>query len=255
MKKAAERQPFLHFKLFKNKHMKLFKAFIATFFLLSLNICNIQAQMVVVGSESILDRLRLNKGINGVETALYSNINGDPYIFKGFQKGTLTVNSGEKFEVNLRYDIYANEMHLKDKNEIYAIIHPEKVKLIEIDSLRFIYCGDIKSSEEETPKEGLYFILKTDGRCKLLVKKNIRVQDAEPPKLYQEAKPAKFILTNDTYFLKLEDKSAVKIKNKKELLSVLNDQKEALNVFMSSNKLDVKTVKDLIKIVTFYNGL
>ena len=224
--------------------------------LLIINISlTVQSQIIVPGSETLLDKLRLNKGVTGLKSALYDDIAGNPYIFKDFQKGKLIVNSGEEFDVNLRYDIFASEMHLKDKDEIYAIIHPEKVKLIEADSLKFIYSGYTKSPGEETPKEGSYFIVNTDGRCKLLVKKNIRIQDAEPPKLYQDAKPAKFILTDDTYYLKLEDKSAVRIRNKKELLSVLGDQKEALSSFISSNKLGIKDVEDMVRIVSYYNGL
>lgn len=235
--------------------MKITNVLIITILLFCLNLFSVHSQIPVLGSETMLNKLRLNKGINGIENILYSSIKGDPYIFKDFQKGKLIVTSGEKFDVNIRYDIYANEMHLKDNNEIYAIIHPEKVKLIEVDSLKFIYSGYIKSVGVETTNDGSYFIVKTDGRCKLLVKKNIRIQDAEPPKLYQDAKPAKFILTNDTYYFKLGDNSAVRISNKKELLSVLSDQKEALNRFISSNKLDVKNIKDIIRIITYYNGL
>jgi hypothetical protein len=89
----------------------------------------------------------------------------------------------------------------------------------------------------------------------LLLKKNIRVQDPEPPKLYQEAKPAKFILTTDTYFLKMNGMSAVKIKNKKELLSVMADKSAEIDKYITTNKLDTKEVKDLENIVVYYNGL
>lgn len=97
--------------------------------------------------------------------------------------------------------------------------------------------------------------MKADGKCKLLVKKNIRLQESEPPKLYQDAKPPKFILTKDTYYLKLKDESAVKIRNEKELLSVLGDQKGELSKYISLNKLDIKDVEDMSRIVSYYNGL
>lgn len=213
------------------------------------------AQIPIVGSEELLDKLRLNKGINGIETVPYSNIKGDPYYFKDFQKGKLIVNTGQKFDVNIRYDIYANEMHLNSNNEIYAIIHPEKVKLIEVDSIKFIYSDYVKSPDDKTPGGGSYFILRAEGKCKLLVKKNIRIQDAEPSKLYQDAKPAKFILTTDTYYLKTGDNTAVRIKSKNDLIFVLGDKKDALLSFISSEKLGIKNIEDLVKIVSYYNGL
>lgn len=229
---------------------KLF-AFVVGLFIIQFSVA--YAQVPVDGSEILLDKLRLNKGINGEETTLYSNLNGDPYLFKDYEKGVLVVNSGTKFDVNVRYDIFANEIHLKDKEAEYAIIHPEKVKFIEVGGLKFIYSPYIKSATDKNTKEGGYFIVKADGACQLLIKKNLRIQDAEPAKLYQEPKPAKFIHTDDTYYVKLKDETAVRIRNEKELLDVLSDQKVALSKFIKSNRLGSKDVEDLYKIVTFYN--
>ncbi|MCE5347181.1 MAG: hypothetical protein LLG13_12970 [Bacteroidales bacterium] len=222
--------------------------------LIQLSALNAQGTMVVE-SEAILSKLRLNKGIEGNVSVSYSSIDGDPYIFKDFQKGRLVLNSGETAEVDMRYDISANEMHMKYNNQIYAIFHPEKVKLIEAGNLKFIYSKYLKSEKDETPKEGSYFIVKTDGKCKLLIKKNIRIQDAELPKPLQDAKPAKFIPTNDTYYLKLDNESAVRVRNKNEVLAVMEDKKAEIEKYISSNKSDIKNIKDLDKIITFYNGL
>lgn len=212
------------------------------------------SQLPMVGSENLLDKLRLNKGINGIESVLYSSINGNPYIFKDFHKGKLILNTDEKLDTEIRYDMYADEIHLKDHDVLYALIHPEKVKKIEVDSLTFIYSAYVKSSGDESSEDSSYFIVIADGKCKLLVKKNIRIQDAEPPKLYVDAKPAKFISTKDTYYLKLSNKSAIRIRKEKELLSVLADKKEELSSFISSNKLEISDIKDLVKIITYYNS-
>jgi hypothetical protein len=211
------------------------------------------SQVLVDDTEAMLDKMRLNKSINGIEDVSYSSIVGDPYIFKDFHQGIITLTNGETYQLSLRYDIYGNQIHIKEKDQIYAIVHPEKVASIIIDTLRFIYCNYRRSPVEETSGEDSYFILKTDGKCKLLIKKNIRIQDAELPKLYQDAKPAKFIHTGDTYYLKPENKTAVRIDNKKDLLSILADKKDELASFIISNKLGVKEVDDLVKIISFYN--
>jgi hypothetical protein len=233
--------------------MKIIGTFISSALLIiSLNA---QAQQRLPESEALLDKLRLNKGISGLKDVLYKDITGNPYIFKDFQPGTLVTNDGERYKTSLRYDIYANEMHLKDKDQIFAIFRPEKVKMLETDSIKFIYSEYGKSAEAEVSDGASYFIVKTEGKCKLLVKKNIRIQDAEPPKLYQDTKPAKFIHTTDTYYLKLENKNAVLIRNKKDIPSVLTDQKEALNKFINSNKYGTKRIEDLVEIVDYYNNL
>ena len=230
------------------------KTFSVTALLGSLLAMSSSAQAPVTRTEFMLDKLRLNKGIEGIESIRYQDIQGDPYIFKDFQKASLYLVPDGKYEVDMRYDIYADQIHLRDKGSIYGIIHPEKIKMIDAGSYKFIYTRYTKSSKEESSSGHSYFILKTDGKCKLLIKKNIRIQDAEPDKLYQNAKAAKFVDTGDTYFLKIDEGNAVKIVKKKELLSVLKDKKDAVSSFISTNKLNVKDIDDLAKIVSFYNG-
>ncbi|MDP2336212.1 MAG: hypothetical protein Q8N05_07135 [Bacteroidota bacterium] len=235
--------------------MKTTILFISFIFIFIIGTLSVHSQVTVTNSEILLDKLRLNKGINGTETATYSTINGSPFLNSEFVKGQITLISGEKSDANLRYDVYANEMQIKEKSEIFAIFHPEIVKVIEIDSLKFVYSIYLKTLGDENSKDASYFILKADGKCQLLIKKNMRIQDAEPAKLYQDAKPARFIPTKDTYYLKLKDENAVKIRNRKELLSVLGNQKESFSEFISLNKLSTNDIEDLFRIVSFYNGL
>jgi hypothetical protein len=235
--------------------MKTFRSLIVIALLAAQMSGSVIAQIPVLGTDEILEKLRLNREVEGNYNILYKDVQGDPYIFKDFHEGTMCVLPDRKFTVNIRYDIYADQMHLKDKDQIYAIIHPDKVTLIEAGSYKFIYSAYMKSPEDKDQELSSYFILKTDGKCKLLIKKHIRVQDAETNKLYQEAKPPKFIATSDTYFLKIDNLGAVRIKNKKDLLTVLADKSDAVDKYISSNKLDAKEISDLEKIVTYYNSL
>lgn len=237
--------------------MKKIKSILISFFFLIFSFYSVQSQsqIIVPGSEELLDKMRLNKSISGPEELLYSNIIGDPYLFKDFHQGKMTLNSGETYQLDLRFDIYANQMHMKYKDQVYAIIHQEKIASLIIGTEQFIYSNYLKSTDSESSPESTYFILGTDGKCKLLIKKNIRIQEAELPKVLQDAKPARFIHTNDTYYLKQENKPAIKIGNKNELLSVLDDHKDPMVQFINSNKLGIKKIEDLKKIVSYYNGL
>lgn len=228
--------------------------FTAFFFISCLDSLNAQ-QIWVEGSDIILDKLRLNKGIDGNVNGFYKEVQGDPFIFSDFREATLYVLPDKEYKVSVRYDIYADQIHLKNNDEIYAIIHPDRVELIDAGSYKFIYSKYLKYPGDDEPEQSSYFILKTDGKCSLLIKKNLRVQEAEPPKLYQEAKPAKFIPSGDTYFLKLEGMSAVRIRNKKDLLNILSGKSDALESYISSNKLNAKDIDDLVKIVTYFNTL
>jgi len=222
---------------------------------LIISVNSVRSQNVVPESEFMLDKLRLNKVMDGIEYETYETTLGDPFIYKDFHEGALTLQNGDVYKLDMRYDIFGNQVHIKNKGQIFGIIYPEKVASIVIDTLKLIYCNYVNSPGDKSKAESNYFILKTDGRCSLLARKNIRVQEAEPPKVLQDAKPAKFIHTSDTYYLRPDKKSAVRVNSKKDLLNILADKKDELKKFIDSNKLGTKDLEDLVKIVTFYNSL
>lgn len=219
-------------------------------------ICSANSQIIVPQSDDLLDKLRLNKSINGIRDVPYSDITGNPFMYGDFHSGEFFLTTGERVNLVLRYDIYADQIHIKDnKNNVFALIHPDRLSLIVIDTVKFVYSPIQKPGNEEASGKGSYFILKTDGKCSLLIKKNIRIQSAELPKAYQEAKPAKFIHTDDTYYVKLENGNAVRAGTKKELLDILSDKRKDVAGFINSNKLGAKKEDDLIRIISFYNSL
>jgi len=213
------------------------------------------SQNVIPGSEILLDKLRLNKVMHGIEYETYETVAGDPFLFGDFHEGEIIFKNGEAFNLNLRYDIYADQVHLKDNDQIYGIIHPETLASIRIDTVKFLYCNFVNSPSDKSPEESSYFIVKKDGKCKLLIKKNIRVQDAELPRALQDARPAKFVHLADTYYLKQEGKYAVRINSKKDITAILADKKNDIDKFIRTEKLKTKEVDDLAKIVTFYDSL
>jgi len=235
--------------------MKRIKSFALFTCIMIVSSYTANAQNVVPNSEALLAKLRLNGSIGGINHETYEQIAGDPYIYKDFHEGELILKNGDVYRSILRYDIFGDQIHLKNEDNIYGIIHPEKITLIVIDTVKFLYSTYLNSPALRSTKADSYFILKTDGKCKLLIRKNIRIQDAEPPKLLQDAQPAKFIHTNDSYYLKLENENAILIRSKQDILFVLADQKTALNQYINSNKFNVKKIADLIRIVDYYNNL
>jgi len=221
--------------------------------LMIVSIATAQSQVLVLGTQSMLDKLRLNKGIEGISDIYYSEILGDPFIAADFADGKVILKSGDLFDVELRYDIYADQMQFRTEGEIYIISNYRQIQSVILEDMEYIYTDYSISFGTDDPDGVAYFALLVDGECKLLERKNIRIQEPEPPKLYQEAKPAKFILKDDSYYLKLGEKSAVKIKSKKDLVEILSDQQDNLKTFIRSNKLSTGKREDLIKIISFYN--
>ncbi len=211
------------------------------------------SQIPVAASEIILDKLRLNRIVSGPDAIQYSSIIGDPFMFADFHEGKFVLTDGGSYDLMLRYDIYADEIHVKKNDQVYGLSHPEKMAYVLIDTTKFVYSKIRKNVD--TINDEYYFVVATEGKCSLLIKKNIRVQDPEAPKPYQDAKPAKFIPLPDTYYVKLGDEVAIPVKSKKDLLEVLSDRESQINEFISRNKIKTKDIKDLKKVVDYYNSL
>ena len=204
----------------------------------------------------LLNRLRLDRNIKAREEVSYERIEGDPFLYQDFVPGNLLLKTGESIPLNFRYDIFKGEIQFGKKDEIYALINPENVSSVLMDTLRFVYAGYLKSREDIRSIEKSWFILKKDGKFRLLIRKNLRLQAVTPPKPYQEeGSPAKFIHTRDTYYIQPEGGNAIKIDKKKSLLDFLPDKNGRLSSFIKDNNLDVKKVDDLTKIISFYNSL
>jgi len=212
-------------------------------------------QVYVERSEELLSKMRLSRNIAGIEKKTYDDIKGDPFLYADFTEGKLILNTGETYKLEMRYDIYANQIQFKDNNEVFDLLNADRLSGIVVDTLAFRYCRILKSLEDESSTESSYFIVKADGKCSLLIRKNIRLQPAVLPQAYKEAQPAEFVHTSDMYYLDLQGKGAVRISSKKELLNILSDKKAEVEKFINSNRLGVRSVDDLARIVSYYNTL
>lgn len=215
-------------------------------------VSNAQSQIQVYGTQSMVEKLRLNKSIQGISNTYYSEIEGDPYLYKEFTDGAVTMKNEEVFKAQLRYDIKAGEIQFKDNDEVYALINQEEIERIEIKKMKFMY-SEYGVLGDNAKIKTAYFEVLAEGDFILLAKKNIRIQDPEPPKLYTEAKPAKFIILADSYYIKNNDSPAVRIKTKKDFKTYFEDKAQGVTEFAKTQKLAVSKKDDLIQIVDFAN--
>lgn len=201
----------------------------------------------------LLDKLRLEHNMKAREEVSYESIDGDPFLYKDFTPGKLLLKAGESIPLYLRYDIYKDEIQFRQQNDTFALTNAESVSFIMMDTITFLRTAYLKSARNEKSAETSWFILKSDGRCRLLIKKNLRLQAAVLPKPYQEPKPAKFIHTSDSYYLEPENQMAVRVTSKKDILGILSVKSSDLSRFIDSNHLNVRDIKDLVTIVAYFN--
>ena len=213
-----------------------------------------QSQTIVHGTQSMLDKLRLNNSIKGIQDMHYSEIDGNPYMYEDFVEGKVYMKNGDIFSASLRYDVNADQVQFKANDNIYVLINQEQIKKVEMGDKNFVYSDYLVSKGEKGPDGSGYFIVLADGKYKLLARKNMRIQDPTPSKGFLEPKPAKFIMQSDTYYIKSEDGKAVRVKSKADLVELFAGN-EDVSYFLETNKIKVNRLEDLIKVVNFCNSL
>jgi hypothetical protein len=186
-----------------------------------------------------------------LKSGLKTKINGSPYQQKMFalaKVGTIDQKS------LLRYNIF---------NDEFEFITSRKDTLIldKIEDFATIFFTEINKKYQLTTytnsKNKLFYgyliNLKEINGFTLFKKENITFMEEKIAKTSLEVNmPAKFVKTNDTFFLKNKDKGTSEFpENKKGLLKLFPDKKEAIESFLKENKIDFDSESDLMKIIDF----
>jgi len=175
----------------------------------------------------------------------YVNIKGSPYLLETWEKGNVTMASGQKFEgIDLMFDQVANQVLFKDsKGEVKAFNQP---------IISFIIGEGAKQHTFAKGVDGVFYENLVSGKTSLWKKNHKTLIDEKP---YGSASMQRNVLNNNTFYVG-ELSKLTKIKNdKKSILEVLTDKAPEIEAYMKKEKLNPKTEIDLIKIFQYYNSL
>ena len=188
-----------------------------------------------------------------LEKQVYKDIKGSPYQQNDFTDGNVVQNNGITYKkVPLRYNGYDDQIEFKDKKgAVMYIGNPESYKEFKIGSQIYIFRKNLKSK----PKVEGYFELLEDGKLQLLKRFEVSLKKAEPAQAYSDPKPAEFIKKQPTYFIISNGNQIAEVRNEKDILELLPDQKETVSKYIKKNKLKVKREEDLRQVIVYYNSL
>ena len=179
---------------------------------------------------------------------LYLNVSGDQFLFSDdFHPGTITV-SGKLFAGReVRYDIYNDEILVKNNRGIILQLNKEMVSSFTIDfqGKTYDFVRMIKDSVNSV--QGYVNILYRD-KLWLFVR-----YKKEIIKMAEHNKSDAFSQTHRLYIKKNED--IYPVYSKYVIYRLFPEQKKSIRVFIRRNKLNV-TVKDpesLIPVIDFCN--
>lgn len=184
-------------------------------------------------------------------TNSYADIEGSPYFFEDFRKGSVITKNGKKYNGEFRYDLYADQIEFKLDGDVYWIANPELMEYIKIEDKLFVYYDkDLTDS-----KQGFYYQVLVMGECKLLYRKGINLKEAEPAKPYVDPKPATFIDRKPLYYIQKGIAYPQKVSKKGDLLENLSDKKQEVSAFIKKNKISATNKDELIDLIEYYNSL
>lgn len=192
--------------------------------------------------------------INGrvVTEMTYTDVEGSPYLVEEFHKGILTMAKGNQVHdgIPMRYDAYKDELeyekdgkHYLLGTEIISFSIPTGDALYEFQR-GFPAVGDLT--------ENSFYHVLHDGNTKLLKHYGKRMREE---KAYNSATATKrFDGTEQLFVLKGGRMHPIKKNDKKELLSLLSDEKNLMNYIIKEEQLNFKSEGDMVKLLEEYDA-
>ncbi len=185
-------------------------------------------------------------------------IEGSPYLSNNFEGTTLFYGKENQGTVYYRYNAYNEEIEIKEQNiasiPIRALSKDKKISIL--------VKGKPMSFKTFISKKGYtkngYLTLLRDGNYKLYHHLGVTFKDAKKAaNSFEKGRPARFNQTDQYYF---ENKSGtilqqVEFSNAKILKMVEDSEKEAAAKFLKENKIKIKSVTELYRLIDFLNGL
>jgi hypothetical protein len=185
---------------------------------------------------------------------------GSPYLFEDYCVAEVTAQNGKVYE-GIRVKININENKLlymnKDGTEMIAISPVQKVRLMPHSHVEATHGEMILLSPGKAINIGgspIYQLL-VEGKANLYKQIIIDYTDS---KGYSEATITRVFNRKERFFARMPgvDTSLQKVeKNKTALPALFPNYQETISTFISTQKLNCKSEKDLVAVFRFFNAL
>jgi len=180
---------------------------------------------------------------------LYSYMKGDQFLFSNtFLPASVTVD-GKSFNVEIRYDIYNDEIITPANQGIIIQLNKEMIDsfsiLFQLRKYNFINLHEDSASGIKGYANSLY-----KGKTTLVVKYRKEID-----LLAVDDKYDLFFQTYRVYILK--EGTAYQVSGKKDLLRVFQDEEDQIKSYMKTNNLKVskKSPESFIPVLRYYDSI
>jgi hypothetical protein len=181
---------------------------------------------------------------------LYYQVRGDQFLYTGeFLPGTVTMNGKTFNKVDLRYDIFNDELMIPLTRSSAIQLNKEMVDSFSLGFQGRMYRFARISDDSIKGIKGYLNVLYS-GRCALYIKYRKEIELLAVDKKYD-----KFFQLQKIYFVK--NGEAFNVSGKMGLMKMMSDQKIAIRDFVRKNKLKMSKTspESFVPLVRFYDGL
>lgn len=176
---------------------------------------------------------------------------GSPYIDDVFKKGQIYMYGNAKLTGKLRYNAFSSEIELQKTQTEYTVILKRNYISASIGDKRYKLYPYVDENNGGT-RTG-YFNPLNKGRVALLFKPEKKLRRGRTPATnYDRLVPPRFIDIS-SYYIQIGEEPAKKIYLKKRSFYKLLG-KDDIQSYVKDNDLNLRNVRDVIKLLDYYNN-
>lgn len=179
---------------------------------------------------------------------------GSPYWNDEFENGEVYINDKLQLRGQLRFNAYKSEINVKEnKYEFYSLL---KRPYIHVRINNEVYKMHNYLDDENSNRVAYFKVLNDDSSIKLLFKPEIILKRGKTATTnYDRSSKPKYIRL-PSYYIKKGENPAKKIYlGKRNVLKVLEGNKELFKVFIKENGLNMRNEKDVLKLLEYAANL
>lgn len=205
---------------------------------------------------------RLNMGTYTTSSfdSRYEGLKGSPFFISEWISGQMAFVDGKVFnEVPLKYNAYTKELMMKRQSGDSLIVFPYQVQSFTINDpvtkANFTFKRYPKAQTPKYDMRDVYFLVLYEGKTSLLklVKKNLKKADYKDP-YSNDIRYDTYEDANEYYLLKTDGSLSKIKKSKKSVLEALSDKEIAIKALLEQEKIEMKTERDLVRVVVKYDA-
>jgi hypothetical protein len=180
----------------------------------------------------------------------HAKVTGDPFfISDSYLKGTVTFNGQSFGNLDLKYDIYSDELVYKPGSHPVILLNKEMVDSFKITSGFRDYFFINAGTDPGSGPAG-YVNLLYDGPTSILVKYAKKIQPLADQGIYD-------LFHQELKIFLRKDTTIVPVTSRKNLLSLLGDKKKEVKEYIKKHRhrISMKEPDSLVPVLEFYDSL